>query len=81
MCVRAGGRPASPPTCKLAACPQLTLASYAPHPGRYGNGPALVAAEQVFASDTRAAIAQIAMAEAAGIPAQPWPPRPLPTWQ
>lgn len=49
----------------------LTLASYASHPGRYGNGQALVAAEQVFATDTRAAIAQIEMAEAAGIPAQP----------
>ncbi len=49
---------------------QLTLASYPQHLARYGDGPALVAAEQVFAADTTSAIAQITMADAAGIPAQ-----------
>ncbi|MEU8266401.1 lantibiotic dehydratase [Sphaerisporangium sp. NPDC049002] len=49
---------------------QLTLASYPQHLARYGEGPALAAAEQVFAADTAAAIAQITMAEAAGLPGQ-----------
>ncbi|GLZ16416.1 hypothetical protein Acsp04_66510 [Actinomadura sp. NBRC 104425] len=49
---------------------QLMLAPTAEQPGRYGRGPALEAAEQVFATDTAAAIAQITMAEAAGVAAQ-----------
>ncbi|MGH3621712.1 MAG: lantibiotic dehydratase, partial [Sciscionella sp.] len=49
---------------------QLTLASHPQHPARYGDGPALAAAEQVFAADTAAATAQIATAQASGIPAQ-----------
>ncbi len=49
---------------------QLTLASHPQHPARYGEGPALAVAEQVCAADTSAAIAQIATAEASGIPAQ-----------
>ncbi|MGI5325063.1 lantibiotic dehydratase [Actinomadura nitritigenes] len=49
---------------------QLELVPTAEHPGRYGYGAALDAAEEVFAADTAAAIAQIAMAEAAGIPGQ-----------
>lgn len=49
---------------------QLTFAPYTHHPGRYGEGAALAAAEQVFATDTAAAITQITMASAAGIPAQ-----------
>lgn len=49
---------------------QLTLASHPQHPARYGEGPALAAAEQVFAADTGAAIAQIATAQASGVPAQ-----------
>ncbi|MGR6913617.1 lantibiotic dehydratase [[Actinomadura] parvosata] len=49
---------------------QLTLASYPQHPARYGQGPALLAAEHVFTADTAAAIAQIRMAETAPIPAQ-----------
>ncbi|MGI9000569.1 MAG: lantibiotic dehydratase [Pseudonocardia sp.] len=49
---------------------QLTLASHPQHPARYGEGSALAAAEQVFAADTAAAIAQIATAQASGIPAQ-----------
>lgn len=48
----------------------LTLASHSQHPARYGEGPALAAAEKLFAADTRTAIAQIAMAHASGIPAQ-----------
>lgn len=49
---------------------QLTLAPTAQHPARYGDGPALTAAEGVFATDTTAAIAQLAAAQASGIPAQ-----------
>ncbi|MER6176523.1 lantibiotic dehydratase [Streptosporangium sp. NPDC001681] len=49
---------------------QLTLASHPQHLARYGEGPALIAAEQVFAADTTAAVAQITMADAAGLPAQ-----------
>ncbi len=49
---------------------QLTLASHPQHPARYGEGPALAAAEHVFAADTAAAIAQIATAQASGIPTQ-----------
>jgi lantibiotic biosynthesis protein len=49
---------------------QLTLASAPQHTARYGDGPALAAAEQVFAADTTAAIAQLAAAGASGIPAQ-----------
>jgi thiopeptide-type bacteriocin biosynthesis protein len=40
------------------------------HPARYGDGPALTAAEQVFATDTTAAIAQLSAAQASGMPAQ-----------
>jgi lantibiotic biosynthesis protein len=49
---------------------QLTLASHSQHPARYGEGPALAAAEDAFAADTAAAIAQIGTAQMAGIPAQ-----------
>jgi thiopeptide-type bacteriocin biosynthesis protein len=49
---------------------QLTLATYHEHPARYGEGAAMAAAERVFAADTAAAIAQIAMATAAGVPGQ-----------
>jgi len=49
---------------------QLTLASAPQHPARYGDGRTLAAAEQVFAADTAAAIAQIATARASGVPAQ-----------
>ncbi|MFC0862170.1 lantibiotic dehydratase [Sphaerimonospora cavernae] len=54
--------------CGLPA--QISLASYPEHSARYGEGPALTLVEQVFAADTPAAIAQLAMAEAADIPAQ-----------
>jgi lantibiotic biosynthesis protein len=49
---------------------QLTLASWQEHPGRYGEGLALTAAEHVFATDTTAAVTQIQAARAAAIPAQ-----------
>jgi thiopeptide-type bacteriocin biosynthesis protein len=49
---------------------QLTLAPTPQHPARYGDGVALRAAEQVFATDTAAAIAQLAAAQESGIPAQ-----------
>lgn len=48
---------------------QLAVASCAEHPARYGHGDAMTAAEEVFAADTTAAVAQIAMA-AAGTPGQ-----------
>ena len=46
---------------------ELTLASYHEHPARYGHGPALEAAEHVFAADTAAAISQLRTAEQTGI--------------
>ncbi len=49
---------------------QLTLAPAPQHPARYGDGAALAAAEQVFATDTTAAIAQLTAAQVSGIPAQ-----------
>ncbi|MDG4820215.1 lantibiotic dehydratase [Micromonospora sp. WMMD956] len=49
---------------------ELVLAAYHQHPARYGHGPALLAAEKVFAADTAAAIAQLRTADLAGIPAQ-----------
>jgi thiopeptide-type bacteriocin biosynthesis protein len=45
----------------------LTLATHYEHPARYGLGPAADAAEQVFLTDTCAAIAQLRMAEQTGI--------------
>ncbi|HET9080869.1 MAG TPA: thiopeptide-type bacteriocin biosynthesis protein [Trebonia sp.] len=48
----------------------LSLASYAEHPGRYGEGPAMAAAEKVFAADTLAAIAQVTAASASGTTGQ-----------
>ncbi|GAA2731485.1 lantibiotic dehydratase [Actinocorallia aurantiaca] len=54
-----------------AALPgQLTFTSYNEHPGRYGHGGALEAAERVFAADTVAAIAQLRVAGSSGIPPQ-----------
>ncbi|GAB3450078.1 lantibiotic dehydratase [Streptomonospora sediminis] len=44
----------------------LTLETYRPQNGRYGAGAAREAAEQVFAADTRAALAQIRMAAIVG---------------
>ncbi|MEV6871656.1 lantibiotic dehydratase [Amycolatopsis sp. NPDC051128] len=49
---------------------QLTLAPAPQHRARYGDGPALTAAVQVFATDTTAAIAQLAAAQTSGVPAQ-----------
>ncbi|PRX01135.1 UNVERIFIED_ORG: thiopeptide-type bacteriocin biosynthesis protein [Actinomadura viridilutea] len=49
---------------------QLVLAPTAEQSGRYGHGPALEAAEEVFTADTAAAIAQITMVQAAGVAAQ-----------
>ncbi|WP_256804915.1 lantibiotic dehydratase [Frankia sp. ACN10a] len=40
----------------------LVLDTYRPETGRYGSGPALIAAEAVFAADSAAAIAQLATA-------------------
>ena len=49
---------------------RMSIASYQPQTGRYGEDVALRVAERVFATDTTAAIAQINMAEASSIPAQ-----------
>ena len=49
---------------------QLVLAPYYPHLARYGHGPAMNAAEHVFACDTAAAISQLRLAQRAGLPAQ-----------
>ena len=49
---------------------ELLLAPYAAHHGRYGQDKAWEAAEQVFAADTQAAVAQLTMAQTADIPAQ-----------
>src|ERR1022692_3374628 len=49
---------------------QLAFASYYEQPARYGHGEAMTAAENVFAADTAAAMAQIIMAAAASLPAQ-----------
>ncbi|MDX8053817.1 lantibiotic dehydratase [Lentzea sp. BCCO 10_0798] len=48
----------------------LTLAPSPQHPARYGDGPALTAAERVFTTDTAAAIAQLTAAQETGIPSQ-----------
>jgi len=48
----------------LALPGQLELSSFTEHPARYGHGAALGAAEEVFAADTTAAVAQIAMVTA-----------------
>ncbi|WP_433228840.1 lantibiotic dehydratase [Actinomadura formosensis] len=48
----------------------LTLTRATEHPGRYGHGPAMEAAENVFAADTAAAIAQIKLADSSGISGQ-----------
>jgi thiopeptide-type bacteriocin biosynthesis protein len=48
----------------------LIFAAYHQHPARYGHGPALQAAEQVFAADTTAAITQLRVADQADIPSQ-----------
>ena len=49
---------------------QLTLAPYHEHPGRYGQGNVIPAAERVFAADTATAVAQLAMTTSAGVPGQ-----------
>ncbi|GAA4101159.1 lantibiotic dehydratase [Actinomadura miaoliensis] len=50
--------------------PQLRLGTYHPETGRFGHGPAMAAAEEVFAADSAAALAQITMATRTGIRAQ-----------
>ncbi|MEU5992847.1 lantibiotic dehydratase [Spirillospora sp. NPDC047418] len=49
---------------------QLTLTPATEHPGSYGHGHAMDAAETVFAADTTAAIAQIKLADSTGITGQ-----------
>jgi thiopeptide-type bacteriocin biosynthesis protein len=51
---------------------QLSFVPHQHQPGRYGHGPAVAAAERVFAADTACAIAQITAADRGGVPAQAW---------
>jgi thiopeptide-type bacteriocin biosynthesis protein len=53
-----------------ALVPHLRLCTYRPETGRFGHGPAMTAAEDVFAADSAAALAQITMAVGTGLPAQ-----------
>jgi thiopeptide-type bacteriocin biosynthesis protein len=46
----------------------LTLATYHPESGRYGHGPSMAAAEEVFAADSTAALAQIRLATGTRLP-------------
>lgn len=50
--------------------PGIEFAGYRPETGRYGHGPAMAAAEKVFAADSAAALAQIELALRTGIPAE-----------
>jgi thiopeptide-type bacteriocin biosynthesis protein len=47
----------------------IEFAGYRPETGRYGHGPAMAAAEKVFAADSAAALAQIELAVRTGSPA------------
>jgi thiopeptide-type bacteriocin biosynthesis protein len=49
--------------------PHMDLSTYHPETGRYGFGAAMAAAEEVFAADSAAAVAQIKAAARAGLPA------------
>lgn len=48
--------------------PHLQLATYHPEAGRYGHREAMDAAEEVFAADSAAALAQITLAVRTGLP-------------
>ncbi|MGH3941778.1 MAG: lantibiotic dehydratase [Pseudonocardiaceae bacterium] len=48
----------------------LSLATHEPQPGRYGHGPAMDLAQDVFAADSAAAVAQINVAVRAGVRSQ-----------
>jgi hypothetical protein len=48
----------------------LTLATYEPQAGRFGHGTAIDSAHDVFAADSTAAVAQIALSIQAGVPRQ-----------
>lgn len=48
----------------------LCLATYHPEPGRFGHGDAMAAAEEVFAADSSAALAQIALARRTDLAAE-----------
>ncbi|TDB77583.1 hypothetical protein E1264_37410 [Actinomadura sp. KC216] len=50
--------------------PHLRLGTYHPETGRFGHGKAATSAENVFAADSAAALAQIAVAARIGISAQ-----------
>ncbi|MFE7608100.1 lantibiotic dehydratase [Streptomyces celluloflavus] len=52
--------------CGLLA--HLQLATYRPEAGRYGHGEAMDAAEELFAADSAAALAQITLAVRTGLP-------------
>ncbi|MGH3915281.1 MAG: lantibiotic dehydratase [Pseudonocardiaceae bacterium] len=54
----------------LSLLADLNLATYQPHNGRFGHGAVMTAAEDVFAADSAAALAEITMATRGGIPVQ-----------
>ena len=69
--------PAAARVGRWAAClrerglvPGLRLATYHPETARFGHSDAMAAAEEVFAADSAAALAQITTATRTGIPAQ-----------
>nr|WP_311132301.1 lantibiotic dehydratase [Nonomuraea gerenzanensis]SBO94266.1 Lanthionine biosynthesis protein LanB [Nonomuraea gerenzanensis] len=47
----------------------IVFDTYYPEPGRYGSGPTLTAAEQVFAADSAAVLAQLPLTDQAAPPA------------
>ena len=53
-----------------APCRRLSLDTYHPESGRYGGGTALAAAEELFAADSTAALAQLAAQPESGIDRQ-----------
>ena len=52
---------------RVGLCADLALVTYHPQPGRYGYGPAMEAAHEVFAADTDAAIAQLRACREEGV--------------
>lgn len=53
---------------RAALISHLTFDSYQPETARYGSGPAMAAAERVFAADSAAALVQLAAGRHRGVP-------------
>lgn len=54
---------------ELRLLAHLSLTTSSPQTGRYGHGPAIDVAQEVFAADTTAALAQIQLVRTTGLPA------------